>query len=792
MAGMVVGKSKRVCQKRVTIFMRRHVHVTGVVQGVGFRPFVYQLAVRFALRGWVVNTSAGVDMELEGDPHALDEFVLALVAEKPPLARIDAVETKTLSRNGDAQYATFEIRASVSQEGAFLPVASDVSICDDCLRELFDPRDRRYLYPFINCTNCGPRFTIIQDIPYDRSKTTMRAFDMCADCAREYCDPLDRRFHAQPVACPKCGPRVWLETNSECGIRKSETGDAIYSVRQLLTQGKIVAIKGLGGFHLACDATNTAAVSDLRKRKRRVDKPFALMMPDMATIEQYCFVNEAERALLQSRERPIVLLECRPSAGIAPEVAPDQHTLGVMLPYTPLHYLFFDGAGSPSALVMTSGNLSEEPIAYTNSDARERLAGLADAFLMHDRDILIRTDDSVVRAVENKVYPLRRSRGYAPFPVRLPVDAPPTLATGAEMKNAFCVTRDRYAFLSHHIGDLENFETLQSFEDGVAHYEKLFRVAPQLLAYDLHPDYLATRYALARSEREQIRATGVQHHHAHIASCMAENALDGRERVIGVAFDGTGYGEDGAIWGGEFLIADYAGYERAAHLAYVPLPGGDRAAREPWRMALAYLHRAGIAWSMDLFPVRAANDQARHIVRNQIERGVNAPLTSSMGRLFDAAASLAGVRQHANFEAQAAMNFEALADRAENNSYPFDFTRSKIKNQKSSTEIDASPVLCAMLADMRAHIPPPVVSARFHNAVALMTRQVCLQLRDAFGLNAVVLSGGVWQNMTLLFKTMQLLRAEHFALYTHRLVPANDGGIALGQAVIAAFAQRGA
>lgn len=790
MAVVGVGKTNRVCRERITIFMRRHLHVTGVVQGVGFRPFVYQLAARYALCGWVVNTSAGVDIELEGDPRTLDEFARALVLEKPPLARIDSVETAILSVNGETQHATFEIRASVAQEGAFLPIAPDMCVCDDCLRELFDPHDRRYLYPFINCTNCGPRFTIIQDIPYDRPKTTMRVFDMCDDCAREYGDPLNRRFHAQPAACPKCGPRVWLELVLEHRISNIE--NPIAETRQLLAQGKIVAIKGLGGFHLACDATNRAAVSELRNRKLRVDKPFALMARDMATIEQYCFTGDAERALLQSRERPIVLLERRPGTDIAQAVAPNQHTLGMMLPYTPLHYLLYAGAGSPTALVMTSGNLSKEPIAYTNDTARERLSALADAFLMHDRDIHIRTDDSVVRAVENTVYPLRRSRGYAPFPVHLPADAPPTLAAGAELKNTFCVTRDRYAFLSHHIGDLENFETLKSFEYGVAHFEKLFRVRPELLAYDLHPDYLATRYALARAERGQVRAIGVQHHHAHIASCMAENGLNGTERVIGVAFDGTGYGDDGAIWGGEFLIADYAGYERAAHLAYVPLPGGDKATREPWRAALAHLHRAGIAWSDDLFPVHAADDRARHIVLHQIERGVNAPLTSSMGRLFDAAASVAGVRHRVNFEAQAAMDFEALADRAEENAYPFAFARPKIKGRESNIEIDASPALCAMLADMRAHVSLAVVSARFHNAVAQMTRQVCLQLRDTFGLNAVVLSGGVWQNMTLLGRTMALLRDEKFALYTHRLVPANDGGIALGQAVIAAYVQRGA
>src|SRR5581483_3741048 len=662
--------------------MLRTFHVTGVVQGVGFRPFVYQLATRAALRGWVANTSAGVDIQVEGDPDALENFARQLVNDKPPLARIDSLTFFDTPANGHPLFETFEIRASVAQDGAFQPISPDMAICDDCLRELFDPADRRYRYPFINCTNCGPRFTIIQDIPYDRPQTTMRAFEMCDDCAREYHDPSNRRFHAQPIACPKCGPQVWLEYSQPLSVSRKQSpvsspqllgDDAIRQTQQLLAQGKIVAVKGLGGFHLACDATNADAVRLLRERKRRVEKPFALMLRDMETIEHHCFVNDAERELLQSRERPIVLLKRRPESNLAREVAPHQETLGVMLPYTPLHYLLFANRESPianrnsqnasdtryairdvpPALVLTSGNLSEEPIAYTNDDARERLANLADAFLMHNRDIHIRTDDSVVRVlppsppaplpkgegrknedippslfrrevegegilpspfrreaegegilpspagrgVGGEVYPLRRSRGYAPFPVHLAFDVPPILAVGGELKNTFCVTRERYAFMSHHIGDLENYETLRSFEQGIAHFEKLFRIAPQVLAYDLHPNYLATRYALERAERENIRAVGVQHHHAHIAACMAENNLDGARPVIGVAFDGTGYGDDGAIWGGEFLIADYARKIRVAHLAYVPLPGGDKATREPWRIALAYLQRAGVEWS---------------------------------------------------------------------------------------------------------------------------------------------------------------------------------------------------
>lgn len=779
--------------------MLRKIHVTGVVQGVGFRPFVYQLATRHQLCGWVANTSAGVEIELEGEPAILDAFNRALVAEKPPLARIDSLGFADFSTNSHTPHTSFEIRTSVAREGAFQPLSPDIGVCDDCLRELFDPSDRRYQYPFINCTNCGPRFTIIQDIPYDRPNTTMREFEMCEDCAREYHDPRNRRFHAEPIACPKCGPRVWVEFGPRSPVPGSRSflgAQAIAETQRLLAEGEIVAIKGLGGFHLACDARNGRAVHCLRERKGRIEKPFALMMRDLETIEQHCFVNPAERALLASRERPIVLLERRAESDIAREVAPGQTTLGVMLPYTPLHYLLLtddggrttnkdatSGVSSLAAIVLTSGNLSEEPIAHLNEDARERLANLADAFLMHDRTIHVRTDDSVMRVPDDSVYPLRRSRGYAPFPVHLPFEVPPTLAVGGELKNTFCVTRDQYAFLSHHIGDLENYETLRSFESGVAHFEKLFRITPQVLAYDLHPDYLATRYALERAEREGLRAVGVQHHHAHIAACMAEHGLRGTHPVIGVAFDGTGYGDDGAIWGGEFLIADYVHYQRAAHLAYIPLPGGDKATREPWRIALAWLHQAGLEWRDDLLPVQAGNSEARRILLRQIESRLNAPLTSSMGRLFDAVASLAGVRQRVNYEAQAAIEFESVFDTQETGAYEFELS---ISPRNHSLRVAAEPAIRAIVADLRAHISPGIISARFHNGVARMVSEVCRTLRQQLGLNEVALSGGVWQNMTLLRKTRDLLRADDFTVFIHELVPANDGGIALGQAMIAA------
>lgn len=765
------------------------IHITGIIQGVGFRPFVYGLALRFALPGWVRNTSAGVDIEVDGPPAALEAFVAALRDELPPLARIDSLD---VSFGTPGKYSTFEIVHSEAQEGAFQPVSPDVSVCPDCLRELFDPTDRRYRYPFINCTNCGPRFTIVADIPYDRPNTTMAPFVLCPDCAAEYENPLDRRFHAQPVACPQCGPSVWLEAREEGGFRRLAQGEgAIQQAQRLLADGRILAVKGLGGFHLACDAANPGAVDELRRRKLRVDKPFALMMPDIAVVEQHCLLSQGERELLESRQRPVVLLRRRPGSPIAAEAAPRQDTLGVMLPYTPLHYLLLTEAGSPAdggrpatALVMTSGNLSEEPIATDNEEARQRLASLADAFLLHDRDIRTRCDDSVVRVFPDPgeasgAVPclLRRSRGYAPDPLQAPFDLPPLLAVGPELKNTFCLTRERYAFLSHHIGDMENYETLRSFEDGVAHFERLFRIQPQALAHDLHPDYLSTRYALERARRENLPASGVQHHHAHIAACMADNRLPAGERVIGLAFDGTGYGTDAAIWGGEFLLAGYDGFERACHLAYFPLPGGDAAIRRPARTALALLWSLGLDWDDWLAPVGDLCFEERQALRVQLERGLNTPRTSSLGRLFDAAAALAGVRQRVNYEAQAAIEFEAALDPAESGAYSFEVREGTV---------EAGEAVRMLLADVRSGVSIPVISARFHNGLAEVTRQVCAKLRRESGLGVVALSGGVWQNMALLERVVRALRADGFALLLHRQVPANDGGVSLGQAVVCA------
>jgi hydrogenase maturation protein HypF len=550
----------------------------------------------------------------------------------------------------------------------------------------------------------------------------------------------------------------------------------------MLLDGKVVAIKGLGGFHLACDATNPAAVSELRRRKLRVDKPFAVMVADLETAGAECVLSDAERQTLDSLERPIVIVQRRPETKIVPEVAPGQDTLGVMLPYTPLHALLLEQQnGFPRALVMTSGNLREEPIATETEEARKRLDSLADAFLMHDRGIRTRCDDSVVRVVENQIYPLRRSRGYAPFPVHLSWESPPMLAVGAELKNAFCLANGHYAFLSHHIGDMENYETLHSFEDGVKHFQRLFRTRPQILAYDLHPDYLATRYALERADWEDLKVVAVQHHHAHIAAGMAEHDLGDGPPVIGVAFDGTGYGIDGAIWGGEFLLTKYASFERSYHLAYVPMPGGEAAIRQPWRMALAWLDHSGLEWEEDLNPIRDTEDTVLLTLRRMLAMSINCPMTSSMGRLFDAIAAIAGVRQSINYEAQAAIEFEAQVDPEESAVYEFAL---------DGDTIDASPLVRAVVADVRNGIPLGRIAARFHNGVSEMVVQVCKLMGERSGSSRVVLSGGVWQNLVLLRRTIGLLRKSGFEVYIHRLVPTNDGGICLGQAAIAAHQLR--
>lgn len=767
----------------MTSIIGAKIHINGVVQGVGFRPFVYNLAKKLGIQGWVRNTSAGVDIEADATKETLDHFINALKNEAPPLARIDDITVEYSTANG---HQDFTIIPSTPIPHAFQPISPDVSICDDCLRELFSPDDRRYRYPFINCTNCGPRFTIIKDIPYDRPNTTMANFPLCDDCAQEYHDPTNRRFHAQPVACPVCGPHIWLEIQ---GQEVEKQDNALSLARDMIKQGKILAIKGLGGFHLACDATNQQAVVTLRQRKLRVDKPFALMFPDIQTVENHCFVSPSERNLLSSRERPIVLLYRKPESNIVAEVAPQQKTLGVMLPYTPLHYLLMEQSDDfPPALVMTSGNISEEPIATDNEEARHRLSSLADAFLMHNRDIYVRCDDSVLRTISfanlsspvsdmSPIYPIRRSRGYAPYPVKLPENAPPLLAVGGELKNTFCLTNQDYAFLSQHIGDMENYETYLSFTQGIDHFERLFRVKPEVIASDMHPDYLSSRYAEERAQNEELSLIRVQHHHAHIASCMAENRISLEDTVIGLACDGTGYGDDGAIWGGEIILTRYDQYERLGHLTYFPLPGGDQAIRNPARIALALLWSINLPWDERLAPVQHLCASDRTTIKLQLEKQINTIPTSSMGRLFDAVAALCGLRQTINYEAQAAIELENYADPAESGYYPFFWKAMRLHFNEAIEQI---------IQDILAGVPVSTISARFHNGLARGLYQAVKQIHKSTGVNKIVLSGGVWQNITLLERTLTLLNKDDFIVYIHKEVPTNDGGISLGQAMVGA------
>ncbi|MHB1414908.1 MAG: carbamoyltransferase HypF [Chloroflexota bacterium] len=759
---------------------RTRIVVRGVVQGVGFRPFVYRLAHDYHLNGWVLNSTEGVVIEVEGENT--DGFVRDLTLQPPPLARIERVEVSPLPPIG---YSSFSIHRSEDAEGGVALVSPDTCVCDDCLRELFTEGDRRYRYPFINCTNCGPRFTITRDIPYDRPKTTMEPFVMCPDCQQEYDDPENRRFHAQPNACPECGPVVSLVVGDEPRVHGDK---AVEEARHLLRIGRIVAVKGLGGFHLACSATDEEAVAELRQRKRRVEKPFALMAIDAAAAERFCELDDDERRLLQSPQRPIVLLRKREPSQIAASVAPGNANLGVMLPYTPLHYLLLEG-DMPQALVMTSGNLSEEPIAVGNDEALDRLAGLADAFLLHNRDIHVRCDDSVTRVHEGKETVLRRSRGYAPFPVKLREPVRHTLACGGELKNTFAVARDDHAFLSQHIGDLENVETLRSFEDGIEHFERLFHVTPEVVAHDLHPDYLSTQYALGLG-RQGLPLVGVQHHHAHVVSCMTENGLGGP--TIGVAFDGTGYGLDGAVWGGEILVADEADFERVGHLAYVPLPGGSAAIKRPFRTALSLVHAAfgefepalaiwrRLRLSGGEAPAGNLGSNELAVLERQVRGQFNSPLTSSMGRLFDAVSALVGLRQVVNYEAQAAIELEMAADEGETAAYGF-----PVRQEGTSFLLDPAPLIREVVRDVAAGAPVAKVSAKFHNAVAEATVEACRLVRARRGLRRVVLSGGVFQNMLLLRRTLSGLRREDFEVYVHHQLPCNDGGISLGQVVIA-------
>ena len=758
------------------VVVRKAIDVTGIVQGVGFRPFVYRLAHEYTLTGLIANTPAGVTIEVQGECELIDQFLARLQSDAPPLAKITSLSPREIELTGETDFRIVSSRLDTAPRALISP---DAAVCADCLREMMNPRDRRFRYPFINCTNCGPRFTIIHDTPYDRPRTSMASFKMCLSCQREYDDPANRRFHAQPNACWDCGPQLQLWSADGSLV---DTAEPIRDAAKLLERDAIVAVKGLGGFHLTCDARSEVAVNLLRERKRRVEKPFAVMFRRIEDIERACEIDDSARKLLLSFERPVVLLLRKPDATIARGIAPHNRFLGVFLPYTPLHHLLFSST-KLDALVMTSANLSEEPIAIDNQEAVQRLQHVADAFLVHDRDILRRCDDSVVRVAAGRTQQLRRSRGFVPLPVPIERESQSILAVGGELKNTICVLRGSEAFLSQHIGDLENLESYKFFQECVDHLQRILEVHPKVVAYDLHPDYFSTKWALAQ---EGMTVIGVQHHHAHIAACMAENHLDGK--VIGIALDGTGYGTDGAIWGGEVLLADYGDFERAAHFEYIPLPGGAAAIHEPWRAAVSYLtkHFGKNIDDFDLPFRRKLETRRVQVVQQMIDREIHSPRTSSCGRLFDAVAALAGVRSTVNYEAQAAIELEMVAhDSAEEGSYPLELIP-----DGSHWQIGTYTLFQRMIEDLRRSDSVADISRRFHSGLAQVFVDVAGKIREQTTLNRVCLSGGCFQNMLLFELLLNALRAQSFEVYFHSEVPAGDGGISLGQALIAAHHSR--
>jgi hydrogenase maturation protein HypF len=755
-------------QTQTATVIRRRIQITGVVQGVGFRPYVYRLARECGVAGQVLNDSAGVDIEVQGSTASVSSFIERLPLEAPPLSRIVTFDVSEIPVNGDREFRI--VKSHGTQEQKVL-ISPDVAVCADCLHEMCDPCDRRYKYPFINCTNCGPRFTIVRDIPYDRALTSMSVFPMCPACRREYEDPANRRFHAQPNACWECGPQVelWDASGQRITVK-----DPIQEAATHISAGEIVAVKGLGGFHFAVDARNNAAVERLRQRKRRFEKPLAIMVRDMETAERLCVLNENVRRVMQSVQRPIVLAPRRDDANIAGSVAPGIHELGLFLPYTPLHYLIF-AAGGFEALVLTSANLSEEPIAIENYEAVERLGSIADLFLVHNRQILIRSDDSVMRVVRDKPRQIRRSRGFVPMPIFLDREVPAVLAVGGELKNTICLTRAKSAFLSQHVGDLENAESFRFFQETVEHLSRVLEIEPQAIAYDLHPDYLSTKWALAQTGKQLI---GVQHHHAHIASCMAENHLDGK--VIGFSLDGTGYGTDGKIWGGEVMLADSKEFERVAHFEYVPLPGGAAAIREPWRMAVSYLHHhyGREFLHLNVPFLKNVDIKRAELVLSMVEKKIHSPLTSSCGRLFDAVAALLGICNTVSYEGQAAIELEnAMANSEDETAYPFEIGDGTIRTR---------PMFDALLHDLKEGVDAGVISRRFHNGLVEAFVTIAGGIRDQHTLDRICLSGGTFQNLFLSEKLRDELQSAGFYVFTQAEVPCNDGGLSLGQALVAA------
>ena len=751
-----------------------------MVQGVGFRPFVYRVALEEGLAGFVGNDTDGVTIEVEGLVERVEAFLDRLQSEAPSLSRIDSVAVRELALVADTG---FRIVASEVLGRVSTGIPADAATCPDCLRELLDPRDRRYRYPFLNCTNCGPRFTITRRIPYDRPQTSMAKFPMCPECQREYDDPLNRRFHAQPNACWKCGPQVRLVQTADS---ESCSGDeAVEQTLQLLTAGKIVAIKGIGGFHLSVDATNQAAVLRLRERKRRYGKPLAVMVRDLEAARQACILTAEEEALLLTPARPIVLARRRKSCGIADAVAPGIPWLGVYLPYAPLQHLLFADT-RVHALVMTSANLSEEPIAIDNEEARARLGGIADAFLMHDREILQRCDDSVAAVVDGAPQLVRRARGFVPMGVELPFDAPPMLAVGGHLKNVFTLARGRFAYQSQHLGDLENLIGLEFFKESLDHLMRTFEIEPRTVAHDLHTGYLSTQWAKEWAQERGLALIAVQHHHAHVAGCMAEHGLTGK--VIGLALDGTGYGSDGKIWGGEVLIASLASFKRFAHLEYVPMPGGEAAIKEPWRMALAHLRAAGFdVGSNEMRSLVDTNEKEARVLTQMIERGVNTPLTSSLGRLFDAVAAVVLGRRVVDYEAQAAIELEGIAVDEPDDvpGYAMEFAGGDW-DARLPVRMSAAPLWRELINDLRNNVSKARIAARFHTGVAEGFIRAAVLARNATGVNQVALSGGCMHNRMLARLLRTKLEAEGFEVYQHRNVSPGDGGLSYGQVAAAA------
>ncbi|HEY5585580.1 MAG TPA: carbamoyltransferase HypF [Ruminiclostridium sp.] len=774
--------------------------ITGIVQGVGFRPFIYNLAMQLGLKGWVGNADSDVIIEVEATSNQIICFLERIKETAPIISKIESIYYEELPLEG---FNDFSIRQSKMNSKGQIYISPDVCTCVDCLEELKSSKDRRFMYPFINCTNCGPRFTIIKDIPYDRDKSTMSSFEMCDNCRKEYTTPSDRRYHAQPVACHDCGPSLGIsdENGNDISNTQMTSNECTLYITEVIKEGQIAAIKGIGGYHLACNALNEAAVDRLRSRKQRDDKPFALMMRNLDVVAKYCKMNDKEMQLLKSPASPIVLLEKKVDMELPAAIASLNRYLGVMLPYTPIHHILFEQDGFPEILVMTSGNLSSEPIFYKDEDAISGLIGIADAFLTNNRDIYIRTDDSVTRVFENKEYIIRRSRGYVPKPIKIDVHKllgidenykiPSVLACGGELKNVFCLNKKNLFYLSHHIGDLENESTNIAFSTGIEHFERLFNITPEYIAYDLHPNYYSSLYALNHSEKNKI---GIQHHKAHIAACMAENQLVGQ--VIGVSFDGTGFGDDGNIWGGEFFKGGYYGFERVGHLEYVMMPGGDSAVKHPWRMAVSYLFSAKM---LDLIQENKGDEgygkglSLSKISQNDIdftikmlERGLNCTQTSSMGRFFDAVSALLGIKTDISYEGQAAIELEFYS--VEQNAEPYNIelcSQDGISASRYSCFIAKTDgIIKQIVKEIQAGKSRGHVSSRFHSTIAEIVLQGCKIIRDSSSLNSVVLSGGVFQNITLLKMSVNRLRKHGFKVYTHSEIPANDGGIALGQAIM--------